>query len=216
MPRPKGSVNDDFVQSRAALVAKLRKALLSPAPPSSLRALAAAAGVTVPTLRHYFGDRDAVLAAVFADCHAGGAHELRTAATPTGAFRASVSDLVEHVADGFRYGGLDRLHAVGLTEGLAEPTVALSYLTEILEPTIEATTARLQAHIDRGEMRKVPARQAAVALLSPIVLLFLHQKCLNGHKSHPTNINALLKMHIDGFSRGYVEDGGELSQRFGG
>jgi AcrR family transcriptional regulator len=204
MPRPKGSPNDDFAASRAALLLKLRKALLGPQPPSSLRALAQTADVAVPTLRHYFGDKDAVLAAVFADCHGGSARELQVAATPTGSFKKSILDLVQHVADGFRYGKLDSLHAVGLTEGLAAQHVAQAYLNEILEPTIAATTMRLQAHIDRGEMRVVKARHAAVALLSPIVLLFLHQNKLNGAKSHPTDIEAFLVTHVDAFVRGYA------------
>jgi AcrR family transcriptional regulator len=206
VPRPKGSLNDDFAESRAALLDKLRKAILGPTPPSSLRALAAAADVAVPTLRHYFGDKGAVLGAVFADCHAGGAGELETSARPTGAFEKSIGDLVRHVADGFRYGRLDRLHSVGLTEGLTSPPVALAYLTEVLEPTIEALTARLQAHIDRGEMRRVPARYAAITLLSPIVLLFLHQRGLNGAKSHPIDVDAFLATHTKGFVSGYRAD----------
>jgi AcrR family transcriptional regulator len=206
MPRPKGSPNEDFTESRAALLNKLRKALLSRKPPSSLRALAEIAGVSVPTLRHYFGDKDAVLAAVFADYHVGGSQELRTASTPTGDFKTSIVDLVRHVADGFRHGRLDRMHAVGLTEGLAAPQVALAYLTEILEPTIEAITIRLQKHIERGEMRKVSARHAAVAFLSPIVLLFLHQNGLNGAKSHPTDIDAFLATHVEGFIEGYAAE----------
>jgi AcrR family transcriptional regulator len=206
MPRPKGSPNDDFAESRAALLDKLRKALLSRKPPSSLRAFAETAGVSVPTLRHYFGDRESVLAAVFADCHIGGAHELQTAAAPTGDFKTSIVDLVRHVEDGFRHGRLDRMHAVGLTEGLAAPPVALAYLTEILEPTIDAIAIRLQIHIERGEMRKVPARHAAIALLSPIVLLFLHQNGLNGSKSHPTDIEAFFATHVEGFIKAYAAE----------
>jgi len=207
MPRLKGSQNDDFAASRAALLAKLRAALLSPNPPSSLRAMAQVAGVAVPTLRHYFGGKDAVLTEVFADCHRGGANELKVAATPTGAFRKSIDDLVQHIADGFRFGRLDRLHAVGLIEGLASSQVALGYLSEILEPTIEAATTRLQSHIDRGEMRPVPARHAAVLLMSPILVLFLHQHGLNGAITYPTDIQAFLTTHADGFCQGYALSG---------
>jgi AcrR family transcriptional regulator len=204
MPRPKGSQNEDFAASRAALLVKLRTALLGHEPPSSLRAMALAAEVAVPTLRHYFGDKDAVLVAVFADCHSGGESELRTAATPTGAFRKSVDDLVRHVADGFRYGQLDRLHAVGLTEGLAASPVAFGYLSEMLEPTIKAVAARLQIHVDRREMRDVSVQHAAITLLSPIIVLFLHQNCLNGAKTHPIDIESFLRAHGDSFFRGHV------------
>lgn len=204
MPRPKGSRNDDFAASRAALLARLRLALLGPAPPSSLRGLAEAAEVAVPTLRHYFGDKDAVLAAVFADCHAGGAAELAVAATPGGDFSSSIHDLVRHMAEGFEHGRLDRLHAVGLAEGLVQAGVGAAYLSDILEPTLEAVTARLRQHIARGEMRAVPPRDAALALLSPILLLFLHQKGLGGLRSHPTDMAAFLRTHAEGFIRGYA------------
>lgn len=208
MPRPKGSVNDDFAATRAVLLAKLRKALLGDAPPASFRAMAACAGVAVPTLRHYFGDKEAALSAVFADCRLGAAGELALSARPTGAFGASVANLVAHLADGFRHGRLDRLHVVGLAEGFVAPDVARAYLAEILEPTIEAAAARLQAHVDRGEMRRVPARQAALALLSPVILLFLHQQGLDGGTSHPLDIDAFLATHIEGFVRGYAAAGG--------
>jgi AcrR family transcriptional regulator len=166
--------------------------------------MAAAAGVSVPTLRHYFGDKNAVLAAVFADCRAGGARELLAAATPTGVFRKSVRDLVRHVAEGFRQGGLDRLHAVGLAEGFAERHVARAYLMEILEPTIDAAASRLEEHIRRGDMRSVCPRHAAFALLAPIILLFLHQKALDGSSTHPADVDAALDVHADGFARGYA------------
>lgn len=213
MPRPKGIANVDFAESRTALIAKLRNALLGTEPPSSLRSLAAAADVAVPTLRHYFGDKDGVLAAVFADCHAGGAHEMLVAASPTGSFKESVGDLVQHISDGFSHGRLDRLHAVGLTEGLAAADVAFAYLADVLEPTIEAATTRLQVHLDRGEMRPVVVRHAAVALLAPIIVIYLHQRGLNGSTTHPTDIDALLATHVDGFVTGYAADNGKARKQ---
>ncbi len=205
MARPKGSRNEDFAASRAALVTKLRHALLGLAPPSSLRGLAEAAEVSVPTLRHYFGDKDAVLAAVFADCHDGGAAELLAAATPQGDFRHSVQDLVRHIAGGFEHGRLDRLHAVGLVEGLVEAGVGAAYLSSILEPTLDAVAQRLARHMAMGEMRPVPPRQAALSLLAPILLLYLHQRGLGGLRSHPTDITAFLHMHAEGFFLGFAQ-----------
>lgn len=203
MARPKGSPNADFAASRKDLIGRLATALLGEAPPTSLRAMASAAEVTVPTLRHYFGDKDAVLAAVFANCHQEARHELQVAATPTGPFDVSVCDLARHVVAGFRYARLDRLNAVGLIEGLAEPAVAFAYLSSVLEPTIAATEARLQAHIDRGDMVANNARHAAITLLSPIILLFLHQRGLNGETTHPADIDGFVAAHVDGFVRGY-------------
>jgi len=203
MPRKKGSQNTDFAASRRALLVRLRAAVLGDNPPSSYRSLAAAAGVTIPTLRHYFGDREAVFAAVFADCREGGRRELEAAETPTGTFRQSINDLVQHVGDGFRYGRLDRLHAVGLIEGLADTRIAHAYLADVLEPTIQATQRRLEVHMAKGEMRLTTARNAAVVLLGPIVLIYLHQQGLSGALTYLTDIDTFLKEHSDGFVKSY-------------
>jgi AcrR family transcriptional regulator len=199
VPRKKGSPNADFAAKKQDLLRLIRSALHGENPPSSLRSLAKAANVTLPTLRHYFGDREQVFAAVFADCRAGGRRELETAAVATGAFAKSISDLVRHIADGFRYGGLDRLHAVGLIEGLGNARVAGAYLAEVLEPTLSATQARLETHIGRGEMRATDARHAALRLVSPILVLFLHQQALGGAADYPMDTEAFLAGHVDAF-----------------
>src|SRR4029453_8388425 len=64
MARTSGSRNRDYDEKRVALLKHLdaRLADLSKARPS-FREMAAAAGVSVPTLRHYFRDRDGVLQA---------------------------------------------------------------------------------------------------------------------------------------------------------
>ncbi|MGB3135604.1 MAG: TetR/AcrR family transcriptional regulator [Nodosilinea sp.] len=82
MPRVSGSQNHDFDQKRQELLQNIRDRLFSDAPPSSYRGLAEAAGVTISTLRHYFGNREQVFAAIFADCHAHSDRELLTATTP--------------------------------------------------------------------------------------------------------------------------------------
>ena len=200
MSRSPGSQNKDFAEARAALLGRLRAALLADHPPTSFRSLATAAGVTIPTLRHYFGDREEVLAAVFADCLVGGQAELKIAQTPSGPFRQSIHDLLHHLVGGFRHGRLDRLHSVGLTEGLSHARVAQSYLASILEPTLIAVGERLQAHIARGEMRVTDPRHAALALVSPVLLLFLHQHQLGGASSHPTDIDAFITHHAEAFT----------------
>ena len=199
MPRKKGSANADFDAKKRELLRLLRSAIHGTPPPSSLRGLAKAANVTIPTLRHYFGDREEVFAAVFADCHAGGSREIEAAATASGRFAESIRDLVRHVADGFRYGGLDRLHAVGLIEGLGDPRVAASYLAEVLEPTLRAAQSRLETHTARGEMRPMDARMASVRLISPILVLFLHQQGLGGAADYPIDMEAFLASHAEAF-----------------
>lgn len=203
MPRPRGSANTDFAQKRQELLDRLRAMLLGESPPSSFRALAVAANVTIPTLRHYFGDRDDVLAAVFADCHLGGHKELEIAATPSGPFAKSIFDCVHHIIGGFQYGGLRQLHTVGLLEGFGSHPVAQSYLAEVLEPTLNACKQRLEVHIARGEMKDTDARHAAINLISPVLIVFLHQNALGGSKEYPLDIAAFASNHIESFVTAY-------------
>lgn len=199
MPRKKGSQNSDFATAKQELLTRIRLSLLGSDPPSSFRSLAKAADVTIPTLRHYFGDREDVIAAVFADCHLGGKKELEIAQTPTGPFRKSIHDFVRHFVGGFQFGGLDRLNAVGLMEGLNNARVAEAYLAEVLEPTLLAVQKRFQVHVERGEMKAVNTRFAAISFVSPLLVLFLHQKGLSGSVNYPTDTDAFVLEHTEAF-----------------
>ena len=203
MPRPAGSANADFAAKRAALLDALLAALLDAAEPPSLRALARAAGAAVPTLNHYFGDRPAVLAAVFAHAHARGAEPLRVAATPDGPAESSVPALLRHAWAGLDRGGVGRLHELGLREGLADPAVAAAYRRGVLDPTLDAFAARLAAHALKGELAVPDPRRAAAALLGPLLLARLHQAGLHGAADRPIDPDALIEDLAAAFLRGH-------------
>lgn len=181
---------------------------MSDNPPSSFRELADRAEVTIPTLRHYFGNREDVFASIFGDCHKGAENELAIARTPRGKFAGSIRELVAHIAAGFEHGGLTALHAAGLVEGLRQIDIAGAYLGEVLEPTIEAVQQRLEQHIAKGEMRPVSARHAALALLSPLIVGWLHQQGLGGSAEYPLQMAEFLQTHTDAFVRGYRAESG--------
>ena len=202
MARPAGSTNADHDEKRAALLGSLLAALLAATGPPSLRALARAAGVTVPTLRHYFGDRDAVLAAVFAHARADGAGPLRVAATPDGPAAASVAALLRHAAAGLTHGGVGRLNELGLREGLANPAAGAAYRREVLDPTLDAFAARLAAHAAAGELDVPDPRAAALELLAPLLMHFLHQTSLGGAADRPLDGERLIDDLAAAFVRG--------------
>ncbi len=203
MPRPKGTTNPDYEHKRQNLLQLLRDALLAPVPPSSFRDLAAAAAVTIPTLRHYFGNREAVFHAIFEDFHHGALNELALTARPSGRFPHSMQQLCDHFCDAFENYGLTTLHAVALMEGMRHPQVAAAYLEHILDPTLAAIEIRLAQHIDSQEMRKANTRHAALAFLSPILVGFLHQKSLVGQTLYPLALRSTLQDHVRAFVRGY-------------
>ena len=164
----------------------------------SLRELAVAAEVSVPTLRHYFGNREGVVAAVLADAHARGAPFLALAARPDGPLPHSLRIGLTQIVQGhlFAVGGF---HAIGLTEGLLHRTIGPHYLQTILEPALQAFELRLQAHIDLGDLKPVNVRHAALGLVAPVVLFMLHQGELGGHRVRPGGPAELVDYLVDAF-----------------
>ena len=208
MARTRGARNETYEDKRAALLSALRARLRASGPAPSLRELAAATGVAVPTLRHYFGDREGIVRAVMEDELAGGAAPggpLEVAATPSGTFAESVHALMRHADGGFVHGGLTEAHGVGLAQGLTSAMLGPDYLRLALDPTIDAFAARLRAHQEAGEMRRnVDARAAAVQLLAPLVVARLHQDRLGGRASNPLDVEAMLDQQAEAFVRGYA------------
>lgn len=207
MARVKGSRNADYAEERKRLVAAVSPRLMAPeGAQASFRELAATAGVSVATLRHYFGTREALLAEVLAAMHQSGLPYLHAAATePHGPLRESLRWLLDQVVEGWEY-GVGAMHAYGLTAGLGNTELGPAYVRELLEPTLQAAEARLARHVAEGELRRCDVRHAALALLSPVVLGLLHQKQLLGAQCRPLELSRFLEDHLEGFLRAYAAE----------
>ena len=204
MARPRGSRDRDYLAKRQALLAAARAHLSAPeGRRASWRDLAAACGVSLPTLRHYFGDRRTLVSAIMAAARSEGERYLVLAAQPSGPFAQSVSDLVGMISAGLSRGVLP-LQVIGLGEGLADGSVGSAYLAHVLEPILGSIAVRLGVHMAQGEMRQVDARFAAIALLSPVLVAHLHQHALGGAVDFPMTIAAHDAALADGFVRAYA------------
>jgi AcrR family transcriptional regulator len=205
MGRPAGSHNPDFEATRARLLRGVFTRLAEPdGARASLRDLAAAAGVSVPTLRHYFGTRAGVVSALFEHSHQVGSRDLlEVAAGPIGPVHASLSHVLDRIGEGFRAGMLDKLHAIGLSAGMMDPTVGPAYLRWILEPTLESLEARLARHVAAGDLRGGDLRNMALSLLCPPLVVLLHQGALGGAGTRPLSYEAFCADHVAGFLRAY-------------
>ncbi len=209
MGRPPGSHNPDFEATRARLLRGVFARLAEPdGARASFRELAASAGVSVATLRHYFGTREGVLTALFEQSHeAGRRYLLDVAAGPIGPVRASLAYVLEQIGAGFRAGMLDKLHAIGLSAGMRDPMIGPAYLRQILEPTIEAIEARLARHVARGELSPGDLRHMALSLVAPPLVALLHQGALGGSGTRPLSYEAFCADHVEGFVRAYGAGG---------
>ena len=211
MSRTHGARNAQFEERRTALIIKARERLsLQTGDSPSFRELALACGLSVTTLRHYFGSREALIKAVFEQALRAGQRHLERARSPDAAapgLEVSLKAFLSRVVVGWTQGFVSDLHRIGLAEGLRNAGTALDYLNDVLEPTLQALEARLAGHAERGEIVACDTRHAALLLLSPLLLALLHQHDLGGTRCRPLSIPALIDEHVKVFVRAYRQDG---------
>ena len=205
MARVKGSRNADYDKERARLLEAVRARLLAPdGAQASFRELAESAEVSVATLRHYFGSREALVLEVMADMHRRGLPFLLASATePHGPVRESLQWFLQSLLTGWRR-GVGAVHAFGLTAGLGHATLGPAYVKELLEPTLQAAEARLARHIADGELGRCDVRHAALQLVSPVGLGLLHQVQLSGVDCRPLDVERFLADHLETFLRAHA------------
>lgn len=204
MGRPAGSRNPDFEVQRQRL---LRAALVRLGQPdgsrASFRELAAATGVSVATLRHYFESREQLIEEALALTNTDGQRFLFEVATgPLPPVRASLGGLLAYLGLGFR-SGLERIHALGIAAGMQQERLGPAYLTQVLDPTLESIEARLARHVARGELIAGDVRHMALALVAPPLLALLHQGVLGGVHTRPLSYEALCEDHLNAFLRAF-------------
>lgn len=200
MPRGAGTHNRDYAEKRAALLARAVAALLeTPGARPSLREIAARLDVSVPTLRHYFGDRDHLVAEAMGAIAESGGPYLEVFATPSGPLRESLTAALGLLVQGLRRGGLDRAHVLGLAEGLHHPTLGPAYLARLLEPTLDAMRRRLAAHRARGEIAGGDDATLALLLVAPVIVLLLRRGALAGGTPAEDETGQLVSESVDGF-----------------
>lgn len=211
MARPVGSRNRDYAAERERLALAMAPALLQrEGVATSARELAATAGVSVPTLMHYFGSRDgAWRAAVEALGAMGEPHTARAGEEDHGPPGPSTRWLLDSFLEAWTCFGVGEMFGAGLSLGMRSEEVGPAFVNTILEPTLRAGERRLEAHIERGEMAPVDVRAAALALLSPLVLALLHQGPLGGDGCRPLDMDALLDAHHAAWMRGWVRPAGK-------
>ncbi len=210
--RKRGGHNADYAQKRQKMAAAMLPVVVG-GETVSLQKLAAAAGVSVPTLRHYFDDRDGAIAAAMevlaqqAAPHVGRLKET-AAQTPEATLCMAMTQFVVAWRDFGVGAAIERCLSLGLLEGkhLAQqtPRVGPAVVDFVLEPTIDGLEVLTQRLIDDGHIdADVDVRFAALALLSPVLVALLHQDGLNGVRCRPLDVDTFVASHVKRFLRGY-------------
>lgn len=192
MPRPAGVRNRNFAEKRAALVNTLTDfALNSDLRRPSLRQFAIAADASEPTLRHYFSDRQGVVIAILECIGQRGAAIWTAIATPAADPATALTEYYRVSEAGMRHGGFIRAHGFGIIEGVADPAVGQAYLANVLEPALQAVEKRF-ARTHGGPQTAADLRATALAVLSPMLVMCLHQDLLGGSEARQIDMGKTL------------------------
>lgn len=209
MGRPPGARNQDYEATREALAGKLRPAVVRRGAQVSLHDLAREAEVSIPTLKHYFGDRSGAVAEALRTVRKDAARYIATVADPEDLdLKPSLVKLATGLAAAWVPAGVGQLFASGMAAGLFDPTAGPGYLDGVLEPTVLAMEERLRVHARRGEASLDPedelsVRTAALAFLSPLLVALIHQHGLSGTRCRPLPIQAFIEELAERFTAAY-------------
>jgi AcrR family transcriptional regulator len=203
MSRTTGARNKDFDERRLTLLARLTRAVEEdPTRLGSFSELAKQASVTRTTLRHYFVDRDGVVAALihfWASLRPADAPARPRAADARGQLGDALAFLIRGWSE-----GLGQVFELGLRPSVGHPTLGPVFVNELLEPLLagfEAAISDLQA---AGRLAAGSAREAALELVSPVILALLHQRSLLGEKCRPLDIDGFTAAHMKRFLKAWV------------
>ena len=208
MGKPRGFRAPDYEEKRDALLAAIStRAYADDGATASLAELARAAGVTVPTLRHYFGDRRDVLRAVFAYTAQQARHFIEAQSHPAGdSFEASLVAFAQALHAAWVHHGVGRAIAASLAHGLHSDDLGPCTVEHSLEPSIAALEARIRSHEALGHIALDGDEPRLVALqfLSPLLIALLHQRELRGAQVRPLDEEAFLTAHARRIARAYA------------
>lgn len=200
MARPSGARSPDYDEKRAALALQVLHCVIADAS-TSLHAMADHAGVSRPTLRHYFGDRDgAVQAALEVGAVMGAPHVAALRALPVDDPAACLSEALGRLLVGWRT-GVGHIHEVGLKVGLDHGGVGRAYLDHVLEPLLQGIEHLLQRMVETGRLAPLEPRLGALCLVSPVVVALLHQEGLGGDRCRPLDVDAMVPRLVADFCR---------------
>lgn len=203
MGRPRGRRSARYEEKRRALARKVFDCVHADGN-ASLHRIADAAGVSRPTLRHYFGDRaGAVHAALELAGELGRPHQESLLRLPTEDAGVCLTQALLRVSEGWRGVGVGHIHEVGLKAGLESEDTGQVYVSHVLEPFLQAFEALLVQLQEAGRLRTHSPRSGALMLVSPLVLALIHQDGLCGASVRPLDVDALVDDVVGAFVAAY-------------
>lgn len=208
MGRPSGSRNERYDDRREALARSVIPRLIADdGPRASLADLAVAAGVSVATLKHYFGDRSGVVVAALRLLGAQGTPWFDSIKQPSSPdLTTSLLDVATALSMAWSRCGVGRVFGAALAIGIHDAEAGPGTVDGVLEPVIQALEARLGVHAAAGTLKPGgdELRLAALAFVSPLLVALLHQHELSGAACRPLDIPHFIAHHVARFVRAWT------------
>lgn len=202
MSRTAGARNKDFEERRVTLLARLsRAAEANPACLDSFNELARVAGVTRTTLSHYFVDRDGVVSALI--------HFWASLRPTEQVGVARVVDPIRQLTEALTFlvrgwsQGLGQVFELGLRPSIRHPRLGPTFVLEFLEPMLVGFETAIGDLQRSGHLATGSAREAALELVSPVVLALVHQRTLLGATCRPLDVDAFAVAHVRRFVKAW-------------
>ncbi len=165
-----------------------RTAIAERSAPVSLRQFAIRAGVSEPTLRHYFKDRQGVVIAIIGFFADGARDWLARSAEPSKTIAEAVAGYADLAMEGSDTDIFAQAHAFALVESIHDRVVARAYLDTIIEPSLKAIEARLAPALDPEGETPERVRHAALNLYASVLIAVVHQRLLRGAEARPLDM----------------------------
>jgi AcrR family transcriptional regulator len=212
MGRPKGTRSPNYEQRRVDLAQKVFESIQEDGT-LSLRAMADRTGVSRPTLRHYFGSREgAVQAALESAALLRQRSQKNLAELPLRDAEATLREGLTLVVKAWRERGVGDLHAVGLRAGLEDERSGHTYLVDVLEPLLGSVERLLERLIDANTLLPHDPRQGALALVSPVMMVLLHQDGLGGADVRPLAVDGVIRSVVNAWCRAHGTEASEPAE----
>jgi AcrR family transcriptional regulator len=204
MVRTTGSKNRDFEATKHQLLVKLSRAVESePDRLNSFNDLANASGVSRTTLRHYFENRDGLVAALIHFwAQLGPRREKEQRALQPA--KIELGEMLHYLIRGWT-SGLGQVFELGLRPSLKHQLLGPVFVSALLEPLFGRFEALLTQLPEFHSMTPLDAREASIELLSPVVMALMHQRSLFGDQCRALDVDSFTDRHLARFLAVWTE-----------
>lgn len=171
-----------------------------------LEDVAARAGVTKGTAYLYFKSKEELFKAVVRAFVVPTIEHIESAVEQPGSAMEQIERVVGAWVEKVYGGRIGALPKLMIAEAGNFPELAQFYRDEVVRRMLQVLTGVLRRGIERGELRAVDVRQAALCVLSPVMVATLLKHSFGQSGALPIDVAALARCHVELLRRGLAPE----------